>query len=405
MSATSSVSAYAALRLKKNEERRIKGGHNWVFSNEVDVQHHPLSQFQPGQLVTLEDSRGQALGVGYINPHTLICARLLTRNPRAQISQKFFQDRLQQALSLRERLFSDPYYRWVYGDSDGLPGLVIDRYGNTVVIQASTAGMECLLDDIVAAIESCVDADLIILRNDSGSRDLEQLPKYCRVAKGEAADSLTILENAAEYSAPLLEGQKTGWFFDHRFNRAALRRYVKDQRVLDLFSYVGGWGIQAALAGAKSVTCADVSAKALNFATENARRNGVEKVFSIVEADAFELLKGLRAERERFDVVVLDPPAFIQKKKDLKNGETAYRRLNQAAMQVLSKEGILVSASCSSYLSGDTLTDIIRQSSRHIDRQAQILETGHQGPDHPVHPSIAETRYLKALFCRVIPTT
>lgn len=395
---------YATLRLKKNEERRIKGGHTWVFSNEVDTQISPLAGFEPGQPVTIEDSHGLALGVGYINPHTLICARIVSRNPQTTLNQRFFENRLKQSLALRERLFEQPYYRWVYGDSDGLPGLVIDRFGNVIVVQVSAAGMESLLDPIVSAIDAVADPALIVLRNDGGARDLEQLPKYCRVCKGEASDHLEIFENGARYRAPLLEGQKTGWFFDHRMNRAALQRYVKNQSVLDVFSYVGGWGVQAALAGAKSVTCIDASATALGFAADNARYNGVTDNFATLEGDAFELLKNLRGERQRFDVIVLDPPAFIQKKKDLKNGETAYRRLNQAAMQILSKDGILISASCSSYLSADALQDVIRQTSRHVDRQVQILETGHQGPDHPIHPSIAETRYLKAFFCRVTPT-
>ncbi len=395
---------YAPLRLKKNEERRIKGGHTWVFSNEVDTQATPLTGFAPGQPVVIEDARGLALGAGYVNPHTLISARIVTRNPHAAIDRAFFTSRLKEALAVRKRMFGEPYYRWVYGDSDGLPGLVVDRFGPLVVVQISTAGMEIVLDDIVSAIDTLVDPSVIVLRNDGGARDLEQLPKYSRVCKGDAPDHLIVFENGARYAAPLLEGQKTGWFFDHRMNRAALRRYVKNQSVLDVFSYVGGWGIQAALAGAESVTCLDVSEKALGFAAENARHNDVSANFSTLAGDAFELLKSLRDERRRFDVIILDPPAFIQKKKDLKNGETAYRRLNQAAMQILSKDGILVSASCSSYLSGDALQDIIRQASRHIDRQVQILETGHQGPDHPVHPSIPETRYLKAFFCRVAPT-
>lgn len=395
---------YATLRLKKNEERRLKGGHNWVFSNEVDTQISPLTAIEPGQIVLIEDARGHTLGVGYANPHSLICARLVTRNPRLKLGEKLITNRLQQALVLRERLFPGGYYRWIFGDSDGLPGLVVDRYGDVVILQAGTAGMEALTETVVAAIDKLIEPRVIVLRNDAGVRELEQLPKSTVVCKGNASTTLEIVENNTHYRAPFLDGQKTGWFYDHRMNRNTLRRYGRDCRVLDVFSYVGGWGIQAALAGASSVTCIDASTTALEHATDNARLNNVTSAFETLAGDAFDLLKQLREEKKRFDVIVLDPPAFIQRKKDLKNGETAYLRLNQAALQLLDRDGILVSASCSSYLRVDALQNILRQSARHIDRQLQILEEGGQSPDHPIHPAIPETSYLKAFFCRVTPT-
>ena len=393
----------APLRLNKNEERRLRAGHVWVFSNEVDTRATPLTQFEPGQPVLIEDAAGHVLGTGYVNPHALICARLVSRDPKYILDQSLLTHRLNVALSLRERLFDAPYYRLAFGDSDGLPGLVVDRYGDNLVAQITTAGMERLKEEIVAALVKVVHPAAILFRNDTAGRELEGLGSYVETALGEVPESVILEENGVKFAVPLHTGQKTGWFYDQRPNRTRLRHYVRGTRVLDVFSYLGAWGIQAAAAGAGSVLCVDSSPKAVEGIRGNAVLNDVADKVSVEREDAFDLLRRLRAARERFDVVVLDPPAFIKRKKDIKEGTQAYQRLNQMAMQVLAKDGILVSCSCSYHLHRDDLRDILLKGSRHIDRFMEIVEEGHQGPDHPMHPAIPETGYLKAFFARLLP--
>lgn len=392
---------FAPLILKKNEERRLRNGHLWVYSNEVDVARTPLTAFEPGQAVVIQDSDGKALGSGYVNPHSLICARLVSRDAEQPLDKSLLVHRLNIALSLRERLYDKPFYRLVYGESDFLPGLVVDRYGDVVVAQLNTAGMEARKQAVVEALVKVLKPRAILLRNDSSVRAMEELESTVEVAHGEVPERVLIEENGCQFEVPL-SGQKTGWFYDHRDNRARAQRYAKGARVLDVFSYIGGWGIAAAVAGAREVLCLDSSAPALDQVERNAALNGVSEKMGTIEGDAFEALKALRAEREQFDVVIVDPPAFIKRRKDIKNGSEAYRRLNQAAMQLLGKDGILVSASCSHHLSRDSLVDILQQSSRHLDRSLQIIEQGHQGGDHPIHPAIPETEYIKCLVGRVV---
>jgi 23S rRNA (cytosine1962-C5)-methyltransferase len=392
------------LRLRKHEDRRLHAGHSWVFSNEVDTKTTPLEGFEPGELCLIEEANGKPLGTGYVNPHTLISARLVSRDPALVLDQSLITHRLNIALSLRARLFARPYYRLVFGDSDQLPGLTVDRFGDVLVAQFTTAGMERARDAVLAALAKVLRPRAVLLKNDSTARALEQLPSYVETAHGEIPDWVALEENGLAFEAPLMRGQKTGWFYDHRLNRARLAAYVPGKRVLDVFSYLGGWGIQAAAAGAESVLCVDSSALALEGVARNAARNGVAEKVVTREADAFEALKALREAREKFDVVVLDPPALIKRRKDVKEGTQAYRRLNQMAMQVLARDGILVSCSCSYHLERDTLLELLLKNSRHLDRFLQIVEEGHQGPDHPLHPAIPETGYLKALFARALPS-
>jgi len=397
------VTEFHPLRLKRGEERRLRAGHLWVFSNEVDVEATPLKTLEPGVPVVIEDYRGHALGTGYANPHSLIGARLVSRDPKHPFGPSLLVHRLKVALALREALFGRPFYRLVHGESDGLPGLVVDRFGAVLVAQITTAGMERQREAVAAALEKVLKPAAILFRNDTSIRTLEGLSLYVEPALGTVPEEVELEENGVRFRAPLLGGQKTGWFYDHRDNRARLARYVAGRRVLDLFSYLGGWGVQAAVAGAAGVLCVDASAPALERVHDNAALNGVAERVATLQGDAFEALKALREERERFDVVVLDPPAFIKRRKDVKEGVAAYRRINQAAMQVLGRDGILVSCSCSFHLQRDTLRDTLLGAARHLDRNLQILEQGHQGPDHPIHPAIPETEYLKAFFTRVLP--
>jgi 23S rRNA (cytosine1962-C5)-methyltransferase len=396
--------ALAPLRLLKNEDRRLRAGHVWVFSNEVDNRATPLTGFEPGQPTIIEDHHGQPIGTGYVNPHALICARLVSRDVDYTLDQSLLVHRLNIALSLRARLYDTPYYRLAFGDSDGLPGLVIDRYGDVCVAQITTAGMERVKSEIVGALQKVIAPKALLFRNDASVREMEGLPSYTEVAFGDIPDRIVVEESAVRFEASAAGGQKTGWFYDQRPNRMRLRQYARGRRVLDLFSYLGGWGIQAASAGAESVLCIDSSGAATDGITHNAALNGLSTRISAQRADVFDALKALRAERERFDVVVLDPPAFIKRKKDTKEGTQAYQRVNQMAMQVLAKDGLLVSCSCSYHLTRESLVSVLLKTSRHLDRFMQIVEEGHQGPDHPIHPAMPETAYLKAFFARVLPS-
>jgi 23S rRNA (cytosine1962-C5)-methyltransferase len=388
------------LRLRKNEDRRLRAGHLWVFSNEVDVERTPLTAFQPGEAVQVQDARGAPLGSAYVNPRSLIAARVVSRDAGAVLDRAFLKRRLARALSLRELLFDRPFYRLAYGESDGLPGLVVDRFGDVLVAQLTTAGMERVKGDVADALRDTVKPAAVLFRNDSSGRALEGLPEYVETAFGTVPDVVELEENGVKFGAPMA-GQKTGWFYDHRMNRARLMAYTRGRRVLDVFSYVGGWGVQAAAAGAEQVVCVDASAEALEHATRNAARNGLEARVAVRRGDAFETLRAMAAEGEKFDVVVLDPPAFIKRRKDQKAGEEAYRRVNQLALEVLRQDGILVSASCSYHMPREALQDAMLRAARHRGRGLQIVEQGHQGPDHPIHPAIPETAYLKAFFGRV----
>jgi 23S rRNA (cytosine1962-C5)-methyltransferase len=393
------------LKLNSGAERRLRGGHLWIYSNEVDNRATPLKSFAPGEQVIVETDKGKPLGVAYVNPNTLICGRIVSRDLKYTLDRSLIIHRLKVALSLRESCFSDSCYRLVFGDSDGLPGLVIDRFYDIFVVQISTAGMEAVLDEIIESLNKVFTPKAILLRNDGKMRDMEGLETYTEVVQGDIPELCPLMENSVPLLAPLQKGQKTGWFYDHRNNRAQMQRHVGGKRVLDLFSYVGGWGAQALAAGASQAICVDASHFALEVAAENARINNASDRFEGFHGDAFDICKSLIADKEKFDVVVLDPPAFIQKKKDIRNGERAYARMNNFAMRLLKKDGILVSASCSMHLERQRLVDIIRSNSRELDRNAQIFDQGHQGADHPVHPAIPETDYLKSFFVRVLPSS
>jgi len=393
--------ALPELRLRHREDRRITAGHLWVFSNEVDIDRTPLTGFQPGSVARVVGDKDRFLGYAYVNPHALICARILGRDPEYPPGKPLLVHRLQVALALRERLYAEPYYRLVYGESDGLPGLVLDRYGDVIVGQIGTAGMEAMKDEIAAALQKVVKPKTLVWKNDSGARELEGLPEYVETAFGEPAGTAVVTENDVRFEVPLAGGQKTGWFYDQAYNRRALLKYVRGLRVLDVFSYLGAWGLAAARAGATEVVCVDSSAGALEALQRAAELNGLAQVRTIRD-DAFDALAALRAAGEKFDVVVIDPPAFIKRRKDIPKGQAAYRKLNQMAMQLLPRDGILVSCSCSHHLGGDELIDIVQQAARHLGRFAQVLEVGGHAPDHPLHPAIPETRYLKSLFCRVV---
>jgi 23S rRNA (cytosine1962-C5)-methyltransferase len=395
------------LRLKPHEERRLRAGHLWVYSNELDLAKTPLTGLAAGSLCQIVDARGKPLGIGYVNPHTLLSARLLTGNANASINADWFARRIAAALALRERIYAQPYYRLVYGESDGLPGLVVDRYGDVLVAQIGTAGMELLKPLLIEALQQVLKprgprapARLsMFFNNDTPVRQQEGLT-LTEESVGDVPDTVLIEEGGVKFEVPVKTGQKTGWFYDQRDNRERLSRYVAGKSVLDVYSYIGGWALRALKFGAVSAACVDSSAPALEGAARNAQLNGVE--LETIKGQTRDILGDLKAQGRKFDVVVVDPPALIKRKKDQEVGMAHYGAVNRAAMELLSPDGILVSCSCSHHLDAEQLQRILLRESRSAGRRLQILESGTQGPDHPVHPAIPETRYLKAYFCRVI---
>jgi 23S rRNA (cytosine1962-C5)-methyltransferase len=288
----------------------------------------------------------------------------------------------------------------VFGESDGLPGLVIDRYDDVFSVQVTTAGMEAHQQDVLTILDELFSPKGVVLRNDSPMRALEGLESYIDV-QGDVPAQVGVQEQESRFEVSLTQGQKTGWFFDQADNRSRMLRYVSGKRVLDLFSYVGGWGIRAAAAGATQVTCVDASSDAVEYIASNAAMNQVNDKVASVCGDVFEVMKQLKTDEQLFDVVIADPPAFVKRKKDFDKGSEAYQRLNHQAMHLLGDDGILITASCSYHMEAHPFQRAVAKAAHQARRQLQILGRGGQSVDHPVHPAMPETEYLKALFCRV----
>ena len=388
------------LFLRKGADHRLRGGHLWVYSNEVDSERSPLGGFSAGDLVAVRNANDRLLGSAYMEPNSLICARVYAPGEQRALDAQLFTARLQAALAIREAAFDQPFYRLVYGDSDTLPGIVIDRFGDILVLQLNNDGLERYREPLLAALVALLQPRGILLRADSRSRREQGLATESEVVYGDVPQQVPLQENGVHFLAPVYTGQKTGWFYDHRMSRARLAAWVKGKSVLDVYSYIGGWGIQAAAFGASAVCCVDSSAQALEGVEANARLNGVEARVTTRRGSAPELMAAMHGEGNRFDVVILDPPAFIQRKKDLKKGIAAYRRINELGLQLLHPGGLLVSASCSMHLSRAELIAAMQQAAVRTACQIRVVEQGAQGPDHPIHPAIPETEYLKAVFAR-----
>ena len=389
-----------ALVLKRREDARIRAGHCWVFSNEVDTASTPLSAVEPGAAVRVLDHRGQFLAHALCNPHALICARVMSTREEQPVDGQLLVARIRAALALRERYVGGEHYRLVYGESDGLPGLVLDRYGPVLVGQIATLAMEQRRGQIEQALVQVFHGMQLVWKNDGNSRELESLPREVLAVHGELPAALHVMEAGLRFSVPLAEGQKTGWFYDQTANRARLRTMLRPgARVLDVCSYAGGWGVSALAAGAAEALCVDSSAAALEWAQRNARENGVE--LETRRGDAFDALAALADEGRSFDVLVVDPPAFVKRRKDLPRGFAAYRKLNQLALQLAADDALLVSCSCSWHLPADAFVELLQAAAVHAGRNLRFIDSGGQSADHPVHPAMPETRYLKALFGHV----
>jgi 23S rRNA (cytosine1962-C5)-methyltransferase len=374
--------------------KRAESGHPWVFSNEIEMDGAARA-LPPGGLVTLRRADGSALGVAMFHPHTLIAARLLDRDAGRAIGPRFLMRRFERALQLRERLFTKPCYRLVHAEADGLPGLVVDRFGAVLVVQSNSAGMARLEPIVCGALAALLQPAAIVLRNDGVGRGPEGLPSEVRVALGRLDNPVEVEEDGARFPVDLLGGQKTGWFYDQRENRGFVARLAGGARVLDLYCGGGGFAVQAARAGAAAVTGIDSSAAAVQLAAAAAAANGVGAVCSFRRAEVFGEAGRLPAAGERFDIVIADPPAFARVQRDIGAALRGYRKLARLAAALTAPRGILFLASCSFHVGEAEFAEAVRRGLADAGRTGRVLRRAGAAPDHPVHPALPESAYLK----------
>ncbi|NDR56470.1 RSP_2647 family RNA methyltransferase [Aliiruegeria sabulilitoris] len=386
----------------KADARALRHGFPWVYSDEL-VTDRRTKALAPGSIALLEDSERRPLGVVAVTPASRIIARMLDRDPEAVIDRSWLAGRIARALELRERLYDSPFYRLVHAEADGLPGVVIDRFGDAAVLQPNAAWADRLTDEIAAALTEVTGCSTIVKNGTGRARGLEGLPEETAVLTGHVDAPIEVPMNGAIYMADLLGGQKTGLFYDQRPNHAFAARLAKGARVLDVFSHVGGFGLAALAAGAVSATCVDGSAAALDLAEAGARAAGMNDRLSTRKGDAFATMEALAGEGAQFDLVICDPPAFAPSRQALDAGLRAYERVARLAAPLVAPGGYLGLCSCSH---AADLTKFRNASARGIGRggrRAQLLRTGYAGPDHPMLPQLAESGYLKVLFFRLAP--
>lgn len=392
---TPDLGARPEVHLKPQAHKRVRQGYPWVYSNEV-VMDAATKALPAGAIVALRAASGERLGTAMFNRHPLISARLLSRDPEVTVDDAFLEARLRAAVRLRERLISVPHYRLIHAEADGLPGLILDRFDDAVVLQLNTAGMDRLKEPLLTAIDCVLSPKTIVLRNESNARQLEGLTLHSDLQGAPLTAPIEVLENGARYLADLGDGQKTGWFFDQRDNRALAARFAKDARVLDAYCYSGGFTVLAALAGAKQVMALDRSQSALDLAAAAADLNGVGGRCEFHKTDVFARLQALGQANELFDLVIVDPPAFVKSRKDLVQGAKGYRKLARLAAKLVAPGGILLAASCSHHVDPPLFAEQIRRGLNDSRRQGRILMSSGAAPDHPVHPNLPESAYLKA---------
>ena len=375
--------------------KRLHNGHLWVFSNEL---HESPKKYEPGSLVEVYDMHDAFIGMGYINPNSLIAVRLLARDKR-DIDREFIRQRITAALALRKRLIGErEACRIMYSEGDYLPGLIADRYGNCLVLQFLTYGMEAMKDMVIELFDEIMKPEVIVLRNESRVRDLEGLPRYKEILKGSLENLPVIREDGLLFEIDPYEGQKTGFFLDQRENRVSLKRYIGTGKGLDLFSFNGAWSMHLASAGA-DITCVDSSDRAIAQARRNAELNGLSSRVDFAVEDVFAFLeKELRKGERIYDFIVLDPPAFVKSAGKLKEAAKAYREINEMSMRLIKHGGILASSSCSYHMSRELFVDTLNAAAKNTHRSLRLIELRSQAPDHPVLLAMPETEYLKCAF-------
>ncbi|QCO56763.1 class I SAM-dependent rRNA methyltransferase (plasmid) [Pseudorhodobacter turbinis] len=399
--ASTDAATQPVVRLKpKAEARAIRHGFPWVYADEL-VTDRRTQKLSPGTLAVLEDGDRRAMGLVTVNPNSKIICRMLDQNPDAVIDQAWLEARLARAHAMRERLYDAPFYRLVHAEADGLPGVVIDRFGDTAVIQPNAAWAEAHIDALVAALIAVTGVKNILKNGTGRARSLEGLTEETTVLHGVVDGPIPVPMNGATYMADLIGGQKTGLFFDQRPNHAFAARLSKGARVLDMFSHVGGFGLAALAGGASSVLAVDGSAPALKLAAQGAEASGFADRFTTRQGDAFAVLEALAEEGAQFDVIICDPPAFAPAKPALVAGLRAYERVARLAAPLLAPGGYLGLCSCSHAADLSAFRNACGRGIGRAGRRGQLIHTGHAGPDHPMLPQLAESGYLKALFYRL----
>lgn len=386
--------------MPKAEARAIRFGFPWVYADEL-VMDRRTRALNPGTLAVLEDAERREMGLVTVNPASKIVARMIDRDPAAEVDQGWFSDRLTHALALRARLFDAPFYRLVHAEADGLPGVVIDRFGETAVIQPNAAWAEALIAPLTAALMRVTGVTTVIKNGTGRARTLEGLPEETALLAGVAPAPIPVPMNGATYMADVMGGQKTGLFFDQRPNHAFAQRLARGARLLDVFSHVGGFGLAALAGGAANALAVDASAPALSLAAEGARRMGFDGRFATRQGDAFATLEALAAEGACFDLIICDPPAFAPNKQAIDAGLRAYERVARLAAALVAPGGYLGLCSCSHAADLAAFRSACARGIGRGGRTAQLIHTGFAGPDHPVLPQLGESAYLKALFYRL----
>lgn len=392
------VATRPQIRFAKGRARRFRAGHPWAFSNEIEMTPEAKA-LPPGTLVTLVDAGDEKLGVATFNPHSLIAARVLSRDAATVIDAGFLADRLRRAAALRDGLFGAPYYRLIHSEADGLPGLIIDRFGDVLSVQVNTAGQELLTPLLIEALDQVLAPRAVVLRNDTPVRTLEGLAQEHKLAVGSLDGPVELVENGVRFLADLTEGQKTGWFYDQRDNRAFMAALGKGRRVLDVYTYAGGFAVQAAAAGAVEVMAVDRSEQSLALAAGAARLNDLP--LTCARAEAFAEMARLDAAGERFGVVIVDPPAFVKSRKDLQSGAKGYRKMARLAAPLVAPGGFLFCASCSHHMPAEMFAEEIAHGLHLAGRSGRILRSSGAAADHPLHPQLPESAYLKALVLQL----
>lgn len=388
------------ITLNKNEERRIKAGHPWAFSNEI---REVTGDRSAGAAAELFDAAGIFIGVGHYNPHSLIAFRLVSRQRENIDSVEFFAGRISAALAHREARYPGlTTFRAVYGESDFLPGLVVDKYGDYLSVQLLSAGMDCRRVQIVEALRKVFEPLGIIARNDVSVRKLEGLEEQVELLWGEIPERVDMSENGLLFQVNLREGQKTGGFLDQKQNHLLLREICAGKSVLDCFCYTGSWAIHAASFGAESALGLDISARAVGQAGSNAKLNKVSGQVRFEECDAFERLRSLHQEGQRFGVIVMDPPAFVKSRKNIAEATKGYLTVNRRALDLLEPGGYLITCSCSYHMGREAFRDMLIQAARQAKREVRLVETCTQAADHPVLLSFPESEYLKCFVLQVV---
>ncbi len=387
---------YRTARLRPNKGKAYLGGHPWVYKDEL-VLDRRTGSIEPGMPVILEDAKRIPVGIVALNPGSGIAARDLDRDPAAIIDAAWIKARILRALTLRERIFAAPYYRLVHAEGDGLPGLVIDRMGDLLVIQPNTAWAEAALADILAALHDLLSPATIVVNRDSRGRVQEGLPSGREVMTGSLDGPIMIKSPSGLLYADIEEGQKTGVYFDQFPNHAFVASLAKDKRVLDVFSHTGGFALAALGQGAAEAIAVDGSAKALEMAEKGAAEAGVSDRLTTRQGDAFDTMRALTGEGQVFDIVICDPPAFAPRKETLEAGLRAYERVTRLALPLVAEGGVLTICSCSHAITPDALMGSAMRMFHRAHRRGRLIHSGRAGADHPVHPALAESGYLKVL--------